>query len=175
MRHFATAKAHGDLDLVAIIDELHDLLHLGLVVVVVDIRPHLDFLDLDGLLTLAGSVRFLLFLVFEFTEVHQLADGRPHIGRNFDKVEPDCLRSTQCINSRNHTVVVPLVINQPDFTDIDHFVGARSILDRCRINLRTSYGFSLFIPLRDLDSGCHCGKVNALIIADQAAFPRPLG
>src|SRR3546814_20100764 len=47
VHHLATAKAHGHLDLVAFLDEAVDRPHLHLVVVDVDVRPHLDLLDLD--------------------------------------------------------------------------------------------------------------------------------
>ena len=50
VRHFAAAEAHRDLDPVAFLEEAVHRLHLGLVVVGVDVGPELDFLDLDHLL-----------------------------------------------------------------------------------------------------------------------------
>jgi hypothetical protein len=42
----------------------------------VDVRPHLDFLDVDRLLLLAGFRRFLLGGVFEAAVIEDLADRR---------------------------------------------------------------------------------------------------
>ena len=62
MRHLAAAEAQRDLDLVAFLEEAPHGLHLDLVVVVVDARAELDFLDLDGLLLLAGLGGLLLLV-----------------------------------------------------------------------------------------------------------------
>jgi hypothetical protein len=42
----------------------------------IDIGPHLDFLDLDGLLLLAGFGGFLLRLKLEAAVIEDLGDGR---------------------------------------------------------------------------------------------------
>ena len=81
MSHLAAAEAQGDLDLVAFLEEAPDRLHLHVVVVIVDHRAHLDLLDLDDLLLLAGLGGLLLFLIFEFAVVEDLADRRLGIGR----------------------------------------------------------------------------------------------
>jgi hypothetical protein len=44
--------------------------------VIVDARPHLDFLELDDLLVLASFGRFFLLLEFVFAEIEDLANGR---------------------------------------------------------------------------------------------------
>ena len=53
MGQLAAAEAQRDLHLVALLDELEDLLHLHVIIVVVDVRTHLDLLDLLRLLRLA--------------------------------------------------------------------------------------------------------------------------
>jgi hypothetical protein len=56
---------------------------------VVDIRTHLDLLDLLRLLALAGEVGLFLGLIFELADVEIFADWRVSIGRNFNQVEAD--------------------------------------------------------------------------------------
>src|SRR5260221_2443128 len=60
VHHLPAAKAQGDLDLVAFLEEADHGLSLDLVIVVADARAQLDFLDLDDLLLLAGLVGLLL-------------------------------------------------------------------------------------------------------------------
>src|SRR5690606_31172925 len=64
VRHLAAAEPHGDLDLVALAQELLDRAHLHVVVVIIDIGPELDLLDLDDLLLLARLRRLLLGGIF---------------------------------------------------------------------------------------------------------------
>jgi len=49
----------------------------------VDVRAHLDFLDLDDLLFLARFGRFLLRRILQLAEIENLADRRFGIGRDF--------------------------------------------------------------------------------------------
>jgi hypothetical protein len=55
--------------------------------VAVDVRAHLDLLDLDDLLVLARLGRLLLVGVFQLAEVEDLDDGRRGVGRNLDEIE----------------------------------------------------------------------------------------
>src|SRR4029450_1984084 len=74
MRHLAASEAQGDFHLVALLEEAADRAHLHVVIVCVDVRPHLDLLDLDGALLLARFGGLLLRLVFVFAVVEDLAD-----------------------------------------------------------------------------------------------------
>jgi hypothetical protein len=51
---------------------------------IVDVRTHLDLLDLLRLLALAGEVGLFLGLIFEFANVQEFADRRVGIGGDFD-------------------------------------------------------------------------------------------
>ena len=68
---------------VAFAQELDDGAHLDVIVVGIDAWTHLDFLDVEGLLLLAGFGPLLLFLVFEFAVIEDFADrrlgGRGHL------------------------------------------------------------------------------------------------
>src|SRR3546814_16350757 len=76
MHHLPTAKAHGHLDLIAFLDEAVDRPHLHLVVVDVDVRPHLDLLDLDDLLLLPAILLILLGPLAAADVVEDLAARR---------------------------------------------------------------------------------------------------
>ena len=80
VRHFAAAEAHRDLDPVAFLEEAVDRLHLGFVVVGVDVGPELDLLDLDHLLALARLGGLLLRGILEAPEIEELGDRRSGIG-----------------------------------------------------------------------------------------------
>ena len=89
--HLAAAETQGHLDLVTAVEKAVHRLHLHVIVVRVDVGPHLDFLDLDGLLFLAGLGGFLLRLVFEFSEIEDLAHRRCGVRRDFDEIKPGVL------------------------------------------------------------------------------------
>ena len=89
MGELAAAEAQGDLHLVAFLDELEDLPHLHVIIVVVDVRTHLDLLDLLRLLRLARHVGLFLGLVFVLADIEELGDRRVGVGRNLDQVETD--------------------------------------------------------------------------------------
>jgi len=61
----------------------------------VDVRAHLDFLDLDDLLVLARFSRFLLGRVFQLAQIKDLGDWRCRIRRNFNQIEPGIFSDLQ--------------------------------------------------------------------------------
>jgi hypothetical protein len=95
VRHFASAEAQRDLDLVALVEKPLHGAHFHVVVVIVDHRTELDLLDFDDVLSLAGLCRLLLRLEFEFAVIQDLADGRDRIRRDLDEIEPCCLGHAQ--------------------------------------------------------------------------------
>ena len=56
---------------------------------VVDVRTHLDLLDLLRLLLLALLVGLFLGLIFVAADVEELGDRRVGVGRDLDQVEAD--------------------------------------------------------------------------------------
>ena len=124
MRHLAAAEAHGDLHLVAFLEELDDLLHLGVIIVVVDVRTHLDLLDLLRLLLLALLVGLLLRLVLVAADIEKLGDGRVRVGRNLDQVEPDFLRLLEGFAGIHHAQVLAVLVDHPDLLGLDELVVA---------------------------------------------------
>jgi hypothetical protein len=101
----------------------------------VDVRPHLDFLDLDGLLLLASLSGLLLALVLEATVVKDLGDRRIGIGGNLDQVETRFAGKLKRPLDWYGTLVGALGVDQLDLADGDILIDARSILGgrRCLI------------------------------------------
>ena len=91
MSHLTSTKTQGDLDLVTSFNELADIFHFDLIVVFINIRTELDFLDVDNLLLFAGFVGAFLGLILEFTEIQNLAYRRINIRLDFNEVETDLI------------------------------------------------------------------------------------
>ena len=88
----ATTEHDRDLDLVALLEEAHDVTLLGLVVVRVDLRAKLHFFD-DRVGLVAPRLACLLgVLVLELAVVHELADRRTCRRCHLDQVEICLLR-----------------------------------------------------------------------------------
>jgi hypothetical protein len=83
-RLLATAEHDRHLDFVALPQEPLDVALLGAVVMRIDLRADLDFLDDRLCLVLARFPRLERGLVLELPVVHQLADRRPRRRRDFD-------------------------------------------------------------------------------------------
>ena len=143
MRHFATAEAHGDLHLVPFLDELEDLFHLRVIIVVVDVRTHLDLLDLLRLLLLALLVGLFLRFIFEAADVEEFGDGRVGVGRDFDEVEPDLLRLLEGLTRIHHTQILAVLVDHPNLLGLDELVvtGAGKLRRRLR-TARIGRGYS---------------------------------
>jgi hypothetical protein len=126
--HLTAAEAQGHLDLVALVEEAANGLHLHLIVMGVDVRPHLDFFDFDDLLLLARFGGLFLALILEAAEIEDLADGRFGIRRYLDQVETGFRRDLKGPLDGNDAVIVALVINKLDFRNTDVLVDPRPVL-----------------------------------------------
>ena len=122
MRHFAPAETQGNLYLVTVFQKFEHAAHLHIVIVLVRIGPEFDFLDLDDLLLLTGLGLFLLGFVLELAVVHDLADRRRRIRRDFDKVEPGLFGHRHGPFRRHHTDVFAFGPDEPDFAATDGIV-----------------------------------------------------
>jgi hypothetical protein len=98
--------------------------------VIVDGRAHLDLLDLDDLLLLAGLVGLFLLLVFVLAIVHQLADRRLVVGRDLDHVETLFLAQRQGLIEAQFAIFVAVLADQENGARGDLIVDARAALGR---------------------------------------------
>ena len=130
VRHLAAAEAQGDLHLVALLEEGLDGLHLHLVVVVIDVRAHLDLFDFDDLLLLAGLVGLLLQLVLVASEIDDLDDRRIGLSRDLHQVQADLESRVHRFCGRDHTLVLAILVNQAHARDADVAIDARAVARR---------------------------------------------
>jgi hypothetical protein len=98
----------------------------------VDVRTHLDFLDLDRLLLLAGFSGFLLGLELEAAVIESLADGRDRIRRYLDKIEAGLGRDCKGAFDRDGAEIGALGVDKLNFADANLFVDPGTFLGRCR-------------------------------------------
>src|SRR5665213_1555048 len=141
MRHFAAAEAQRDLDLVALVEEALHLLHLGVVVVVIDRRAHLDLLDLDDLLLLARFGGFFLLFVFELAVVHQFDDGRLGFRGYLDEVEAFFFRDRAAFVETDLAVFVAVVSDQKNGAREDLLIDTRPVLGWRLVGLLKTSGY----------------------------------
>ena len=124
MGHFPAAEPQRDLDLVTVLQELENTAHFDIVIIGISVRTELDFLDLDYLLFLAGFRLTLLGLVFELAEVHDLADRRCCIWRNFNQIQTSFLGHFHSTIRRYDADVFAICTNQADVSATYSFVDA---------------------------------------------------
>ena len=112
--HLTATELHADLDTVAVGDELLGSLDLGVEVIGVDAGAHADLFDLHDLLVLLGILFPLLLIVAELGLVHDLANGRGGIGRNFDQIQTLLLCHGVCLCSGNNAQLSAVGADQAD-------------------------------------------------------------
>ncbi len=127
MRQLATTEAQGELHLVAFLDEAMHRLHLGVVIMVIDVRTHLDLLDLLRLLVLAGGSGLFLRFVFELADIQNLAHRRIGAGGDFDQIQPHFMRRGNGFLGVEHTQIFPVLIDDADLGDGDELIIARAV------------------------------------------------
>jgi len=113
----------------------------------VDVRPHLDFLDVDRLLLLAGFGRLLLGIVFEAAVIEDLADRRPGSRRYLNEVETGLGGDVTRLFYGNGSVVVAFVVDKLDFRNLDFVIDAWAFLDGGRCTMGSANGLGLLLPL----------------------------
>ena len=126
MRHFAAPKAQGDLHLVAFAQKLQNRAHLDVIVVLVGAGAKLDLFDFDDVLLFAGLSLALLLLIFEFAEIHDLADRRFGIWRNLNQIQPCLLSHLHCTGGCDHADIFAVRSDQPDFRATDTIIDTRA-------------------------------------------------
>jgi hypothetical protein len=120
--------------------------------VAVDVRAHLDLLDLDDLLVLARLGRLLLVGVFQLAEVKDLDDGRRGVGGNFYEIEACLFGGQECVVDGNIASVGTVDVDQLDPGNPDVTVGARAVLGRRGCFKRSANGRGLLEPLTLLNA-----------------------
>src|SRR4029453_9316363 len=116
---------------------------LPFVIVVVDVRAHLDLFDLDDLLVLTRLVRLFLRFVFVFAVVGNLGDWRNGIGGDLDQVETGLLGHVDRFAGADDADHVAVLVDQSDLRRLDFAVDARTLAGGRALLGRSGYGFIL--------------------------------
>ncbi len=95
MRHFTTTETQSNLGLVAVIQKLSEITQLNVVIAFVSAGTEFNFLYQNHFLFQLGFVGFFLFLVFEFTVIHQTANRRLRSWRNLDQIHIGFFRKAE--------------------------------------------------------------------------------
>jgi hypothetical protein len=103
----------------------HDVTLLGLVVVSVDLRPKLHFLDHCVGLIASALARLLGVLVLELSVVHELGDRRPRHRRDFHQVKLCLAGQAQSVLDTYDADLLPRRSDQPDLGDANSIVDSR--------------------------------------------------
>ena len=111
---------------------------------IVDVRTHLDLLDLLRLLLLALLVGLLLGLIFVAADVEIFGDRRIGVGRDFNQVEADFGGLLDRFLGVHYAEVFAVFVNHPNFRGDDKLVeaGAGELWRRLR-TARIGRGYSL--------------------------------
>src|SRR5690606_32940862 len=130
MRHFATAKSHGHLGLVALLEEANQVSELHLIIALFRTRAEFHFLDLDLLLFALRCMRLLVLLEQEFAEIHDAANRRIGGRRDFDEIQLGVLRQLQRFRATDYTDLMTLIIDHSQLGRGDLFVAPDALTSR---------------------------------------------
>ena len=120
--HFPPPEYQGDLGLVPFLEEPLHIMNLDSEIVVIDMGTELELLDLSGSLMLFHGMDFLALFVLELSIIHELADGRFGVGRNFDQVEACFFGFFDRNDCGNDAKLLSVGADKTDFLGLDLIV-----------------------------------------------------
>ena len=123
-RLLASAEHDRDLDLGPRLEEADDVTLLGLVVVGIDLRSQLLFLDDGLLLVLARLTRLLSRLVLELAVVHDLANRWFGVWGYFNEIEIGVGGNAECIFDAHYPYLFTARSDQANFRYANALVDA---------------------------------------------------
>jgi len=117
---FAAAEDDAEDHLVLLGQEFFGAVDLGHQVVVADLRAHAEFFVLA--VVRVAFVLPLLLLVLEFAVIHDAANGRLLLGRDFNEVEADFAGTRKGVDGFEDTENFTFMSDDADGRDADLFV-----------------------------------------------------
>jgi hypothetical protein len=122
MRELAAAETHGDLQLVALVQEFRGGADLGVDVVVVDLRRDSDLLPRHGLLFLLGILGLLLEVVAVLSEIAHARHRRLDVRCDLDEVVALFLSLRERARGRDDPELLAIGTEKADGRNTDRFV-----------------------------------------------------
>src|SRR5262245_47993689 len=133
MCHLATPEHDRELDLRPLAEKSLDVAHLGLVVVLVDLRTELHLFDDDVRGLLPRFLPPLLLLVLPAVEVHDPTHGRIGDRAHFDEVEALLTRDLERFGEWLHSQLRSIRGDQANLASANAVVDAGVVRSDCGI------------------------------------------
>ena len=125
--YFAASVHHRNFDLVSFSDELSDVTHLGLQIMLAGLGPYLYLFELKGRLSFFGLLSLFGQFIFISTIVHYFANRRICIGRDFHEIKAEILGGRQGLVCRDNADLVAVGIYD------SYLFGSDISIDICSI------------------------------------------
>lgn len=138
MGDFSAAKAHTNLDLGFVEQELARPPQYNGDVVFAGLWPKPDLFDLDFFLHLARLVLFFGAFVLELAKIHQPADWRIRLRRNLDQIRVEFLRHRQRLRTRHYAQLLAINPDDPQLRRSDALIYSMSLGANCNPLLRVN-------------------------------------
>ena len=122
VRHLATAKQHGELDLATLLKELPSPFHLEIAIMRVNLGPEAHLFQYDQMLFLLSFVIFFLLVVLHLAEIHNSANRWRTVWRNLYQVETNVACQVQGLNRGHDTDLLIVLVDHAYLWDADLFV-----------------------------------------------------
>ena len=126
MGDLSSSEKDRNLDPVLFIDKAPDMVNFEVNVVLTGTRSKLDFFDHHLGLMLLGLLHFLFLQVAELAVIHDTADRRRGVGRNFNQVKLLVKRGPEGLAQRPNPNLLPVGVDDPDFPRTNLLVDPRS-------------------------------------------------
>ena len=120
MLHLPATENNGEFYLVLLFEKLFRMPLLELEIVLLDLRPELDLLQLRKMLLFLRFASSLALLVLVLPVIHYVADRWPNVRCELDQIEIAFLGYLHSIRSGHDAELVPFVIDNSYLRYTDH-------------------------------------------------------
>jgi hypothetical protein len=129
VRHLPAPESQGDLCLVTVLQELHQLPELYLVIAFVRSRPKFDFLDVNLLLFAFRRLVFLVLLEQVLPEIHDATHRRVCCGRHFDEIQSLVVGHIDRCRDAHYPGLFTVRADYPHFGGLDFIVAPDALVN----------------------------------------------
>ncbi len=124
MSHLTAPEADGELYFISPVEKLLALAALRIQVVSRNLWLQPNLFQFDGVLISARFTLFLALLIPVLTVVHQPANRRNSVRRNFNEIEPARTRHFKRIPGQQNADLLAFLVNYSDFPDTNTLIDA---------------------------------------------------
>ncbi len=123
--HFSSPEQDCNFYFIARIEELGGSAALRFEIVIVNLWPDANFLELDRRLMLAGFTLLAALLISKLAVIHEPADGWNGVWCYLDEIKSSLSCHFQRIARGNDSYLFAVLIDEPDFANANPFVDPR--------------------------------------------------